>query len=72
MKPKPGMKFDHARKIDPDYPVAHRKPDRCEVTAVRKGTVYYRTVKGMKMRTPLAKFAEIVGKVITPFHEEQE
>ena len=71
MKPRRGLRIEHARLLDPRTPPADRVPDLCTVSAVRKGTVYFTTVTGMKVRTDLATFPEIVGKVITAFHDAQ-
>ncbi len=57
--PEPGMRFLHGHQVT-DTAAGDRRPETCEVTAVRHGVVYYRDSSGSRSLAPAEAFAACV------------
>lgn len=66
--PRYGLRFEHAtlRQARPGTRIADCPPEVCRVTAVRKGTVYYRGAdgEGAGWRVSVDYFRDIVARVL--------
>ena len=62
-EPRAGLRFAHARQVRqvPGVPVRDWPSEPCQVTAVRRGAVYFRNSTGFRSVVPLASWADTYG-----------